>query len=291
VNEKPTITIHIVAGPTASGKTAKAIEIARAENGIVINCDSMQIYDGLALLTAQPDTQERSEAEHKLYGVLHPDEICSAGSWREMVLPLIEETIDAGKTPIICGGNGMYIKALMDGLSPIPQVPDEIRQQAIQKQIELGNPAFHAELMKRDPASAERFHPSHTARLVRAWEVLEATGKSLTEWQKETRSGPPEHWEFEIHTIIPEREILRARCDARFLKMMECGAVDEVKEFSQKIENGEINAETPLTKALGYKPLLGFIKGKISKEEAIDQAQTETRQYAKRQVTWFKNQL
>lgn len=284
-------TVHIIAGPTASGKTAFALNLAQETNGIVINCDSMQIYNGLPILTAQPTAEEKSRAPHRLYGILHPNESCSAGIWREMAAKEIEDAFAAGKNPIICGGTGLYIKALMEGLSPIPPTPKNIRAAAIKKQEELGNPGFYEELGKRDPESAARFHPNHTARLVRAWEVLEATGKTIGDWQRETKNAPPADWQFEIHKIMPEREELYRRCNERFLKMLEHGALEEVKTFAAKIETSEIPTTTPLKKALGFLPLLDYIKSNISLEAAITQSQAQTRQYAKRQTTWFKHQL
>ena len=195
------------------------------------------------------------------------------------------------KTPIIVGGSGLYIKALTDGLSPIPDIPQDVRDAAMKKQQELGNPAFHAALEKRDPVMAARFHPFHTARLVRAWEVLEATGKSLSEWQKLTRLPPPEDWEFKVEVIIPERPILHQRCNDRFLWMLDNGALEETESFSSRVESGEVHNNVPLLKALGYRELLSYIKGDMKKDESIEKAQARTRQYAKQQITWFKNQI
>ncbi len=284
-------TIHIIAGPTASGKSSKALELAGEVNGVIINADSVQIYDGLPILTAQPSEKDKDAALHRLYGALHPNEVCSAGNWREMAEPLIEEVLEEGRTPIIVGGSGLYIKALTEGLSPIPGIPEDIRTASVQKQQELGNPAFHAALEKRDPAMAKRLHPHNTARLIRAWEVLEATGRSLADWQKETRLHPPAHWRFEIDVILPERQILRERCDARFESMLGEGALEEVENFSQKIEEGHVRTGVPLTKALGFQALCSYVKGGLSKAQAIEKAQAETRQYAKKQVTWFRHQI
>lgn len=283
--------IHIIGGPTASGKSARALELAKEKNGMIINCDSLQIYDGLHLLTAQPSEGDLEQAEHKLYSHLHPNEACSAGNWREIVEPLIHEILGNGKTPIIVGGSGLYIKALTDGLSPMPDVPQDVRDRAMEKQRELGNPAFHTELEKRDPEMASRFHPFHTARLVRAWEVLEATGKSLAEWQKLPRIGPPDNWHFETEVIIPERPVLHERCNNRFLWMVDNGALEEVEAFAQRVESGGIHHNVPILKALGYRELLSYINGKSNKNDAIQKAQARTRQYAKQQITWFKNQI
>ncbi len=289
INDKKTI--HIIAGPTASGKSARAIELAEQHDGVVINCDSMQIYDGLHILTAQPPKEDLERVPHMLYSHLHPNDACSAGNWREIVEPIIHELLNNGKAPIIVGGSGLYIRALTDGLSPMPDVPQEIRDQAVALQKKLGNPDFHTELKKRDPIMAERFHPFHTARLVRAWEVLEATGKSLSEWQKETRMAPPAHWEFNIEIIIPERPTLHQRCNDRFIWMLENGALEQVEAFDNRVQSGEVRANVPLDKALGYRHMLAYIKGEISKDEAIEKSQARTRQYAKQQVTWFRNQI
>lgn len=289
--QKNKSTIYVIGGPTASGKSARAIELARELNGEIINCDSLQIYDGLHMLTAQPPPEDMVIVPHKLYAHLHPNDPCSAGNWSEMVQPVIMDILSRGKTPIIVGGSGLYIKALTDGLSPMPDVPQEVRDQAIALHKKLGNPAFHEELKKRDSIMAERFHPFHTARLVRAWEVLEATGMSLAQWQKKDRLAPPDNWHFEFEIIIPERPIQHERCNARFLWMIENGVIDEVEAFAKRIDNGEIRPNVPLVKALGYPQLLAYVKGNLSKEDAITQAQARTRQYAKQQVTWFRNQI
>jgi len=284
-------TIHIIGGPTASGKSSAAMQLARETNGVIINADSVQIYNALPILTAQPTAQDKAEIPHILYGARDPNDPYSAGNWREDVIPLIENILKNGQTPIICGGTGLYINALMHGLSPMPDIPDHIRKEANETQAKLGNPAFHAELAKIDPVMADRFHAGHTARLIRAYEVIRATGKSLAEWQTLPREKPPEHWVFDLQKIIPERETLYNNCNKRFEIMLENGALDEVAAFAEKIENGTINQGTPATKALGFKELRAYLNGKITKDEAITTAQTATRHYAKRQTTWFRNQL
>jgi len=283
--------IHIIGGPTASGKSAHALKLASQENGVIINADSMQIYDGLHLLTAQPSQADLDKVPHRLYSALHPNEPCSAGNWREMVEPVIHETLAQGKTPIIVGGSGLYIKALMDGLSPIPDIPQEVRDRVVALHEKLGNPKFYDALYERDPIMAERFHPFHTARLIRAYEVIEATGKSLSEWQELPLITPPEDWIFHVHLILPERETLYNRCNERFLWMMENGAIEEVEAFDAALKSGDILDNVPLKKALGAPALRAYINGELSKEDAITKAQGQTRQYAKRQVTWFKHQI
>lgn len=282
--------IHIIAGPTASGKSARAIELAKECDGVIINCDSMQIYDGLHLLTAQPPKEDLEQVPHMLYSHLHPNDTCSAGTWRETVEPLINKILEQGQTPIITGGSGLYIKALTHGLSPMPDVPDDIRNKVVARYEEIGAESFYNELMAVDPEMGQRFHVNHKARIIRAMEVLEATGKSLADWQKLERLAPPEHWNFTVEIIIPPRPIQHQRCNDRFLWMMDHGALEEVEHFASRVEKGEVNENIPLDKALGYKQLLAYLNGEMSKDEAIKKAQAKTRQYAKQQVTWFTNQ-
>lgn len=286
-----TQTIYVIAGPTASGKSARALDLATDKNGVIINADSLQIYDALPTLTAHPSKAEQEQIPHELYGTRDPAQPFSAGNWRETVIPLIQTILERGQTPIMVGGSGLYIKALIDGFSPIPDIPDEVRAAAVARQAELGNPAFHAALKERDPVMAERFHPFHTARLIRAWEVLDATGKSLSEWQKLPADGPPDHWHFDVTLVMPEREILRARCDKRFDQMIEKGALDEVRITSQQIKDGLIPADAPITKALGYRPLAAYLDGVQSLNDAVEKSKAQTRQFAKQQVTWFRHQI
>ncbi len=283
--------IHIVAGPTASGKSATAMELASAHNGVIINCDSQQIYDGLPILSAQPSNEDKAQTPHRLYAELHPNDVCSAGNWRELVEPIIEDVIAEGHTPIICGGTGLYIKALIEGLSPMPDIPDEVRERVVQRYEDIGAEEFYKDLQTRDPVMAARFHVNHKARIIRAMEVLETTGKSLSIWQEEDRQAPPAHWQFEIHKILPERETLYNRCNERLIWMIENGALEEVEDFDKRLQSGEIKDGVPLCKALGFKEFRSYLNGEISKDEAIETAQTITRRYAKRQVTWFRNQL
>lgn len=282
--------VYIIGGPTASGKSARALELAKELDGVVINCDSMQIYDGLHILTAQPPEDDLNEVPHLLYSHLHPNEACSAGNWRERVEPIIHNLLSEGKTPIITGGSGLYIKALTHGLSPMPDVPQDIRNAVVQKYDDIGAQAFYDELMQRDPEMAKRFHVNHKARIIRATEVLDATGKSLSEWQNLERLTPPDHWNFNIEIIIQPRPEQHKRCNDRFIWMIENGALEEVEHFANRIRNGEVNENVPLANALGYKEILSYINGERSKDEAIERAQARTRQYAKQQVTWFKNQ-
>ncbi|MCI5060972.1 MAG: tRNA (adenosine(37)-N6)-dimethylallyltransferase MiaA [Alphaproteobacteria bacterium] len=283
--------IYVIGGPTASGKSSYALELAAKHDGVILNADSMQVYDGLHTLTAHPDAQDQKQAPHEFYGYLHPNAPCSAGNWRESVMPRIEELIAQGKTPIVVGGSGLYLNALMQGLSPIPDIPENIRTAAVREQEKLGNPGFYEALKKRDPVMAERFHPYHTARLIRAWEVLEATGKSLSEWQEIPRAGPPAYWQFDVTLVMPVRDTLYERCNQRFDWMVENGVLEEVEGFFKKVEAEEIKPDVPLVKALGARVLWQYLQGSLSKEEAIERGKAETRQYAKRQTTWFRHQV
>ncbi|MGH1404807.1 MAG: tRNA (adenosine(37)-N6)-dimethylallyltransferase MiaA [Alphaproteobacteria bacterium] len=289
--DKDKHTIHIIAGPTASGKSARALELAEEKNGIIINCDSIQIYDGLQMLTAQPPEEDLKRVPHMLYSHLHPNDACSAGNWREIVEPLIHDILGQGKTPIIVGGSGLYIKALTHGLSPMPDIPQNVRDTVVAHYEKIGAQAFYDELYTRDPEMAKRFHVNHKARIIRAMEVLEATGKSLSEWQNLTRLSPPNQWDFKTEIIILPRPVQHQQCNDRFLWMLDNGALDEVEAFSKRVINGEVRDNVPLTKALGYRQMLSYINGELSKEDAIEQSQARTRQYAKQQVTWFRNQM
>lgn len=286
-----TKTIHIIAGPTASGKSALAIERALALGGAVINVDSRQVYDALPILSAQPSQEDKGTVPHYLYGALHPNETCSAGRWREMAEPLIAKLLEDGIAPIVTGGTGLYIRALTEGLSPIPRIPDDIREAANRAQEEMGNPAFYDALKARDPETAALYHPMHTARLVHAWEMLEATGKGLAYWQSLPRLAPPEDWHFDITIVMPERAVLHDRCNRRFVQMLDQGAMEEVNDFAARAARGEIAPDSIVHKTIGLPALRGLRDGTLSKEDAIASAQAETRQYAKRQSTWFNNQI
>lgn len=283
--------VHILAGPTASGKSARALEIARARNGVVINADSLQLYDALPILTARPGAQETAEIPHRLYGVLPPSEICSAGQWREIAMREIAAAHEAGKLPIVCGGTGFYLKALKDGLSPIPDVPSDARARAAALHTELGPSGFHAHLAARDPDSAARIVPTDSQRLIRALEVFEHTGKPISFWQAQPRQGPPPDWTFTVEILMPERAALYRRCDERFAAMMAAGALAEVAGFDEKLRAGVFPEDCPPTRALGFRPLRAHLRGDLSQAEAVDSARTETRQYAKRQCTWLRHQM
>lgn len=283
--------VLVICGPTAGGKSARALALAAERDGVIINADSMQIYDALPILTARPSAEDESQAPHRLYGVLPPQEICTAQRWRDLAIIEIDKALADGQTPILVGGTGFYLKALMEGLSPLPDVPPEYRAAAMEKQQALGNPAFHGVLGAIDPVMAARLHPNDTQRLIRAYEVVTATGKSLAEWQSLPPIGTPSHLDFDVELIVPERDELYRRCNARFDLMLEAGGLEEVGAFDALISNGSVPETAAVTNALGFKALRRFLRGEILKTEAVTLAKAETRHYAKRQVTWFRHQL
>ena len=291
MSQKNNKRIIIIFGPTASGKSARAIDLAKEHNGVIINADSMQIYDDLPILTARPSPEEEQLVPHRLYGSLPVHEKCTAARWRDLAMDEIECAFQNGQTPLIVGGTGFYIKTLTDGLTPIPDVPDNIHEQACAKHEECGNPAFHDFLAKEDPAMAERLDPHDSHRLIRAYGVLMATGKSLSYWQEQPLEGPPSDWHFEYEIILPPRDVLRDKINRRLDIMMDMGAMDEIIALSRKIDDGDVCETVPITKAHGFRPFRAYLKGEMSYEDALERTKAEIRQYAKRQTTWIRHQL
>ncbi len=226
--------VLVIGGPTATGKSALAVALAERLDGEVINGDSMQVYRGLPILTAQPDEATRARAPHRLYGVLDLDERCSAGRWQGMALAAINDARAAGRVPIVVGGTGLYLRALMGGLADIPDTPAALRAEIAQQLDEMGAPAFHAAFAKQDPEMAARLAPTDRQRLIRAAEVLAATGRSLADWQRETRPALAGGAPLTFRTILvnPPREAVYAACDGRFTAMVARGALDEAREMA-----------------------------------------------------------
>lgn len=282
--------VVVIGGPTASGKSGLALAVAEAFGGTVINADSMQLYAELDLVTARPPTEDLARAPHRLYGVLPAAERGSAARWRGMALAEIGDAKAAGRLPVVVGGTGLYLRALMQGLSEVPPIPEAVRAAAHERLEALGGAAFRAELVARDPDSA-KLNPGDTTRLTRAWEVLEATGRPLTQWQAEAEQGAPEGLRFAVVVLDPPREDLYALCDRRFLAMMEQGALEEVRRFDDLARAAAFPPDLPAMKALGVPELRRHLHGELTLEAAIALAQQSTRRYAKRQVTWFRHQL
>lgn len=275
----------LIAGPTASGKSALGLCVAQRYGGEIVNADSMQVYRALRVLTARPSEEDEQVVAHHLYGVLEGGEACSAGKWSRMALETIRGIEARGRVPVILGGTGLYFRALSEGLSPIPPVPDDVRQAVRAEVAEAGDKA-HALLVEADPDLAAVIRPTDRQRIARGIEVARGTQKRLSQWHKEP-PNPLLTGNLAKIVLAPDREWLRARCDRRFEQMLEAGALDEVRAL---VAEG-LDAGLPLMKALGLRPLADYVAGKIELSDAVAQGQAETRAYAKRQETWFRTQM
>jgi len=281
----PSPALVIVAGPTASGKSALALAVAEAIGGTVINADSMQVYRDLAVLTARPGAAELARAPHRLYGVIDAAEACSAGRWRDLALAEISLARQAGRVPVLTGGTGLYLRALLEGLAPVPPVPAALRAEARALHARLGGEAFRQALAEHDPDAARRLAAGDTQRLIRAYEVVWATGRPLADWRR--GQGPAEGPPAVAAVLLPPRAELYAACDARFLAMMERGALAEVEALLAR----RLDPALPAMKAVGVRELAALLAGRMSREAAVAAAQQATRRYAKRQYTWFRHQM
>ena len=283
----------LIAGPTASGKSALALELAdrlmrAGREPVIVNADSMQVYSGLRMLTARPDDADVARCEHRLYGHIAPSEAYSTGRWLAEAEHLLAELRQGERYPIFAGGTGLYFKALTEGFAPIPGVPDEIRQGWRDRLGESGAEALHGELGARDPEAAAAIKPADAQRIVRALEVLEATGRSIRVWQSGQNGEPVLPAARAVRFAVqPDRALLYERVEKRFDTMVEAGALEEVKAL---MELG-LDADLPAMKAIGVRELGQFLGDRIALSEAIEQAKTRTRQYAKRQMTWMRNQM
>jgi tRNA dimethylallyltransferase len=274
----------LIAGPTASGKSGAAIQIAKRYGGTIINADSMQVYRELRLLTARPSESNEARVPHRLYGTVGAAEAYSVGRWLDDVANAIEEANNAGSLPIIVGGTGLYFKALTEGLAPVPDIPPEIRARWREEAERLGRGGLLKELVARDPAIAPRLLGGDTQRLVRALEVIDATGISLADWQG-TNAPPILDPSQTLRIVVaPEREPLYAAIDARFDTMMEQGVLEEVQRLlALRLEPG-----LPAMRAHGVRELATCLAGAVALEDAVAKAKTESRRYAKRQMTWAR---
>ncbi len=284
--DAPRPPVVVIAGPTASGKSGLALALARRFGGVVINADAMQVYRELTVLTARPGPDDLARAPHRLYGVLPGREACSAGHWRSLALAEIETARADGRLPLVVGGTGLYLRALARGLTVLPEVPAALRAAARARHRELGGAAFHAELAARDPEMAARLAPGDSQRLIRAWEVLEATGRSLAAWQTEA-PGPPPPYRFLCLALVPPHPTLYGACEGRFLAMLEAGALDEVRALLAL----DLDPGLPVMKTLGVPELAAHLRGELPLDQAVTAAQQATRRYAKRQFTWLRTQL
>lgn len=277
----------LIAGPTASGKSAAAMALAEAVGGVVVNADSMQVYRDLRVLTARPGPEDEARVAHALYGFAGADEAYSVGRWLDDVSDAIEMAQAQGRVPVITGGTGLYFKALLEGLSPIPDIPEDVRVFWRDRAKETDAAVLHAELTARDPQMAGRLRPSDRQRIVRALEVLDSTGRSLGSWQDEPGKPVLEESEVLCVRISPPREFLYERIDARFDRMLDEGALEEVEALAAQ----RLDPSLPVMRALGVRPLIGLLSGEFDRDEAVAQAKMETRRYAKRQETWARSNM
>ena len=276
--------LTLIGGPTASGKSARALALAERTGAVIVNADSQQLYAELRVLSARPDADEESRAEHRLYGVAAGDDPWSVGRWVRAVQDLLAE-ID-GRPAVLVGGTGLYFTALTRGLADIPPVPGAVRQAIEADYDRVGEAAFRQRLAEVDPEAAARIEENDRQRLIRAMAVAAHTGRALSDWQADTHPIlMPASWTGQL--ILPEREALYAACDARCAVMLERGALDEVRALMDK----GLSPALPVMKAVGVRELAAHLRGETSREVALDQMRQATRNYAKRQLTWFRNQM
>ncbi len=291
----PADPVVVVGGPTASGKSALALAIAEAFGGTVINGDSMQVYRDLEIVTARPRGDELARAPHRLYGFLGVGERCSAGRWRDLATAEIGAVAAGGRLPVVVGGTGLYLRALMGGLHDLPEVPADIRAALNARVATEGVRTLHAELAARDPETAGRLSPGDSQRVVRALEILIHTGRGIASWQAEAAAeqaqkmavGSACGFRFLNIRLAPPRDVLYAACDARFARMLEEGAEAEVARFLERPGA----AASPLAKAVGVAPIRAFLEGEIDRDRMFELGMRDTRRYAKRQTTWFSHQF
>jgi tRNA dimethylallyltransferase len=283
--------VILLAGPTASGKSAVALALAQqladVGGGVIINADSMQVYEELEIITAQPSKAEKIQVPHKLYGVLSGAERCSVARWRDMAVAEIDAAHKLGQWPILVGGTGLYFKILQEGIAEVPQIPQNVTDDMAVQHATMGADSFYAELAISDPEGAARIKPGDTQRVLRNAAVLAATGKSLSTWQAEaSREGGLDLAMIRL-ALLPPRDLVYARCDARLEEMFIGGAQEEVRALMAL----GLDPTLPIMKAVGVPEIGQFQAGLMDRETALASAQQSTRRYAKRQMTWIRNQM
>ncbi|MEO6580706.1 MAG: tRNA (adenosine(37)-N6)-dimethylallyltransferase MiaA [Sphingomicrobium sp.] len=270
--------LGLIAGPTASGKSALALEWARRTGGVIINADSAQLYRDLSILSAAPSATDLTAAEHRLYGVRDGAASCSAAEWAAMARSAIADVHASARLPILVGGTGLYLRTLLDGIAPVPKIDPAVREEVRGRSVE----ANRAELLRLDPDSAARLNPGDTTRIARALEVVRSTGRSLTAWQQQCEGGIGERVQLRPLILLPPRPWLYQRCDQRFATMINQGAVAEVRRLLARA----LDPNLPVMRAIG----VAEIAGGGDLQAIIALGQQSTRRYAKRQYTWFANQ-
>lgn len=279
--------VIVIAGPTASGKSALAVDAAKFLHGAVVNADSMQVYKHMPIISACPDEAERQSVPHYLFEIYEPQVRGNVVDWLNRAAEVIKQLWNEGKTPVVVGGTGLYLDNLINGTTPIPETPADIREQVAEIIKQHGNLHLYNLLKEVDPEAAKRLSINDSTRLRRAYEVWLHTGRALSEWHKIPMIKKLPEAKFTVIKICPPVAELDERCYLRFDKMINQGALKEI-EYLAKLN---LNADLPAMKALGVPELLAFVKGECSLDEAIAEAKLHTRQYAKRQRTWFNNKL
>jgi tRNA dimethylallyltransferase len=272
----------VIAGPTASGKSALALDLAQQIEGVIVNADSAQIYRDLRVLSAAPSENELMRADHRLYGVQDGALPCSAAEWAEMARREIADIHSGGRTPILVGGTGLYLRTLLEGIAPVPAIDTEVRQRVREAPLEDNR----RKLEMLDPAAAARLRPADSARINRALEVILSTGRTLSEWQKQRTGGIVDEVDLRPIILLPPRKWLYARCDERFAHMIDQGAAAEVEALLAR----QLNPNLPVMRAIGVLEIAAYLRSECSLDEAIAAGQQATRRYAKRQYTWFAHQ-
>jgi tRNA dimethylallyltransferase len=274
--------LALIAGPTASGKSALALALAERTGGTIINADSAQVYRDLRIVSARPDADDERRAPHRLYGYRDGARPCSAADWAEDAKQAIENTHADGALPILVGGTGLYLRTLLDGIAPVPPIDPEVREAVRALPVQRSYEALQAE----DPDAAARLRPSDTTRVARALEVIRSTGRPLADWQREKTGGIARQVALAPLILFPPRDWLYERCDRRFTAMMSDEGIEEVRRL---VERG-LDPDLPVMRAIGVREIASYLSGARSRDEAIDAGRTATRQYAKRQYTWFSRQ-
>jgi tRNA dimethylallyltransferase len=277
----------VIAGPTASGKSTLALQVAVRTGGVIVNADSMQLYRELRILTARPSPADEARAPHRLYGVLAADQPGSAGQWLALAQAAIDEAARQGRPAIVVGGTGLYLSALLDGLAAVPPVPAAFRAEASTLYAQEGGAGLHAALRARDPVMAARLLPQDRQRLIRAYEVVAATGRSLAAWQAEPPLRVPLPAPVTGLALMPPRAEVHARIGQRLDAMIAAGALDELRALRGR----DLAPDLPLLKAVAVRELLAYLDGGQDLQDALDRARVQTRRYAKRQLTWLRHQL
>lgn len=287
LNDIKSNTVIVIAGPTASGKSGLALELAMRYNGVVINADSMQIYKGTPIISAVPTVEDRKKAEHLLYEIFEPEERGSVAEWLKLAIAAIRQVWQQGKLPIVVGGTGFYLESLIKGISPIPETKTEVKKQVTDLFLAVGQKGVYARLQKLDPEGALKVNPNDMTRVRRALEIFTDTGKSIVQWFEQPLIRMLPEADFRIIPLLPQLKDLEGKCGDRFDLMMQAGALQEVETLLKR----KLDDDLPAMKAIGVPELAAYLQGKCSLEEAVSLAKIHTRQYAKRQLTWFRNRL